>query len=72
MLLALEDFHLKMKTFGLDMDKLQVGVKNTVPEFTLTNGLIAFLLATLFWATMFHILHLLVIKPLMLSKKVQK
>ena len=72
MLLALDDFHLKLKTFGLDMDKLQMGVKNSVPEFNLTNGLIAFVVSTLFWATMFHVLHLLVIKPLMLSKQTQK
>ena len=49
------------------MDKIQVHVKDSLPEFTLTTGSTVIVMSALIWWMCFVIIHFVIVKPLMQS-----
>ena len=54
------------------MDKIQVAVREVTPEFNRETGCIAFVLASMFWASMFFVVHLSMVTPFMYSREMQQ
>jgi hypothetical protein len=64
LLIALGQFHTTLRGLGVDMDLIQKQVHDSIPKFSVQNGLIVWLTAFCFWTVLYFFVHNFLVLPI--------